>query len=133
VGSNPTPSAKASPEAPHPWLVASSRMLDSGHVYVCRFRALDLRAKPYDLLCACKRGILIRMPESTSIRVAPSTRDAVRSLAEDDRVTLDEEIQRLTRAERQRRIGISLSTPIPPEDERWLDASSDSVTNHAGG
>ena len=77
--------------------------------------------------------MLIRMPESTSIRVATSTRDAVRSLAEDDRVTLDEEIERLTRAERQRRIGISLSAPIPPEHERWLDASSDSVTNHAGG
>lgn len=78
-------------------------------------------------------GILIRMPRSTSIRVATNTRDAVRSLAEDDRVTLDEEIQRLARAERQRRIGISLAGPISPEDERWLDASSDSVTRHASG
>jgi hypothetical protein len=73
------------------------------------------------------------MPESTTIRVAPSTRDAVRELADHDHITLDEQIQRLVRAERQRRIGASLAVPLSTDDEHWVEASADTVGTHASG
>lgn len=46
----------------------------------------------------------------------------MRRLAESDGVTLDEEIARLLRAERQRRIGTALSTVEPTDgDKTWLE------------
>lgn len=73
------------------------------------------------------------MHESTSVRVAATTRDAVRALADDDGISLDEEIRRLARAERQRRMGHALATAVPTgEDEQWLESSADAVDEAAG-
>ena len=73
------------------------------------------------------------MQDTTSVRVAAATRDAVRALADHDGLTLDEEIARLARAERQRRMGQALAAEIAADDEQWLDAVADSVNQHAGG
>ncbi len=78
------------------------------------------------------------MRETTSIRVTPSTRTALRALADFDGVTLDEELTRLTRAERQRRFGAALAISEADDDERrWLDMSaatvSDEGSDHASG
>ena len=62
------------------------------------------------------------MRDTTTIRVSPGNRDALRRLAESDGVTLDEEIARLLRAERQRRIGTALSAVEPTDgDKAWLE------------
>lgn len=72
------------------------------------------------------------MHESTTIRVAVSTRDAVRTLADADGVTLDEAVKRLARAERQRRMGLALATTVPSsDDEQWLGLSVRTVAEHA--
>jgi hypothetical protein len=63
------------------------------------------------------------MPISTTIRVTTATRDAVRDLAELDGVTLDEQINRLARAERQRRMGRALAEPGSADDDRWVEVS----------
>jgi hypothetical protein len=69
-------------------------------------------------------GILICMQRSTTLRVMTSTRDVVRDLADQDGVSLDEEIQRLARAERQRRFGAALAAVEASEDDRrWLDGT----------
>ena len=73
-------------------------------------------------------GMLICMQDSTTVRVSTSTRDALRSLADADGVTLDEELQRLARAERQRRFGDALADPIDDEDQQWLDMAVRTVT-----
>lgn len=55
-------------------------------------------------------------------------------LADADGVTLDEEITRLVRAERMRRMGRALSFIGPDAEERsWLDMSAATVADHAGG
>lgn len=73
-------------------------------------------------------GILIRMQGSTSVRVSTDTRNAVRALADADDVTLDEEIARLARSERQRRMGAALSQEeLSDEDRRWIGADTDTV------
>ena len=62
------------------------------------------------------------------MRVARETRDAVRDLADQDGVTLDEEIQRLARAERQRRLGAALASDhLDDEDRSWLDLGASTV------
>ena len=71
------------------------------------------------------------MRESTTIRVSSKTRDAVRELAEEDNLNLDEEIKRLTRAERQRRLGAALTIEPDAHDTAWLAATADSVQVHA--
>ena len=73
------------------------------------------------------------MRESTTIRVSTSTRDALRELADRDGVTLDEELGRLLRAERQRRMGAALAHPLSAEDRQWIDAGAEAVRDHAGG
>jgi hypothetical protein len=74
------------------------------------------------------------MRESTTVRVSNSTRDALRDLAAHDGLSMDEEIQRLARAERQRRIGASLANHKPDDDEQnWLDLGADSVSADARG
>lgn len=83
------------------------------------------------MLSACIGRILNSMQITTSMRVAVATRDAVRALAEHDGVTLDEEIGRLARAERQRRMGQALAAEISTDDEQWLDAVADTVNEHA--
>ena len=74
------------------------------------------------------------MRETTTIRVAPTTRAALRQLAEADGITADEELVRLLRAERQRRMGVALAArELTGEDEAWLDASATTVATHARG
>lgn len=83
---------------------------------------------------AQRRRILCCMRESTSIRVSCGTRDDLRSLAGQDGVTLDEAITRLVRAERQRRIGLSLAAVELDGDERsWLELGIQAVRDDAGG
>ena len=72
------------------------------------------------------------MQNATTVRVSTETRDAVRMLAQDDGLTLNQEIQRLARAERQRRIGAALSSDrLEDEDARWLGLGVDTVSSHA--
>lgn len=72
------------------------------------------------------------MHDSTTVRVSTTTRDALRLLATDDGITMDEEIKRLTRAERQRRIGTALATsPVDRHDQTWLDMSADTARGDA--
>jgi hypothetical protein len=49
------------------------------------------------------------MHESTTIRLGKSTHESLKTLANDDGLTLDAEVQRLIRAERQRRMGDALA------------------------
>ena len=77
--------------------------------------------------------ILICMRESTTVRLSRTTRDDLRHLADDDGVTLDDEINRLVRAERQRRIGQALSASEPDTEEQlWLGIGAETVRNNAG-
>jgi len=72
------------------------------------------------------------MRESTTIRVSSGTRNGLRALAGQDGVTLDEAITRLVRAERQRRIGLSLASLEPDGDERsWLELGVQAVHDDA--
>jgi hypothetical protein len=72
------------------------------------------------------------MRESTTIRLASGTRDDLRRLADADGLTLDEEIARLLRAERQRRMGAALaSATLTEDDRRWLDLSAATVVDDA--
>jgi hypothetical protein len=73
------------------------------------------------------------MRDSTTIRVSVATRDALRDLADRDGVTLDEELARLARAERQRRIGLALALEPSADDRAWLEAGIVTVRDHAGG
>jgi hypothetical protein len=73
------------------------------------------------------------MRDSTTIRVSPATRDALRALAERDGVTLDEELARLLRAERQRRMGIALAGEPSAGEREWIDMGVATVRDHAGG
>jgi len=73
------------------------------------------------------------MPDSTTVRVSRTTRDNLRHLANDDNVTLDEEITRLVRAERQRRIGQALASHEPDAEARaWLEAGASTIGHDAG-
>lgn len=90
-------------------------------------RAQDICVKAY------RSDILICMRESTTVRLSKSTRDNLRHLADDDGVTLDDEIIRLVRAERQRRIGQALSESEPDTEEQlWLGIGAETVRNNAG-
>ncbi len=74
------------------------------------------------------------MRETTTIRVSTDTRAGLRELAEHDGVTMDDEIARLVRAERQRRIGAALAASMHDrDDEQWLTMSARTVTDDAGG
>lgn len=73
------------------------------------------------------------MQKSTTVRVLSDTRDELRDLATADGVTLDEEIARLVRSERQRRMGLALSSLQPDtDDEMWLNVNLEAVRDHAG-
>ena len=74
------------------------------------------------------------MPDSTTVRISRRTRDHLRHLADADDVTLDEEITRLVRAERQRRIGRALADDGSVGDAAaWLELGASTVGEHAGG
>lgn len=56
------------------------------------------------------------------MKVAKSTRDAVKRLADDDGSTIDAEVALLARRERQRRMGDDLANWEPDADESaWLE------------
>ena len=78
-------------------------------------------------------GMLIRMQKSTSVRVTIETRDAVRKLADDDGLSMDQLIRGLVRAERHRRIGLALAaTPLNDVERGWLDGAARSFAERAG-
>ena len=74
------------------------------------------------------------MRETITIRVAPSTRAALRQLADVDGITADEELVRLLRAERQRRLGLALAAhETAAAQDLWLDAGAATVSEYARG
>lgn len=75
--------------------------------------------------------ILVGVQITTTVRVMKTTRDAVRSLADADGLTLDGEIERLARAERQRRIGAALRAAPGDDEQSWLDMAAATVGGDA--
>lgn len=71
------------------------------------------------------------MRDSTTIRVSPGHRDALRQLADVDGTTLDDELGRILRAERQRRMGTALAAPHSPGEREWLDLGAAVVVDDA--
>lgn len=64
------------------------------------------------------------MTSVTTIKVSVRTRDALRELAIRDGLTFDQQLQRLIRRERQRRMGEQLSSAeLDEADLAVLDAS----------
>ncbi|HYX43393.1 MAG TPA: hypothetical protein VE760_00010 [Acidimicrobiales bacterium] len=60
------------------------------------------------------------------------TRDNLRQLAKDDGVTLDEELTRLVRGDRQRRMGQALAASSADAEERaWLEMGVEAVGSDA--
>lgn len=75
-------------------------------------------------------GILMSMPESTTIKVSTETRDALRRLADREGITLDAQLQKLIRRERRRIIGAQLSAGgLDDDDVAVLDASASDVAH----
>lgn len=75
-------------------------------------------------------GILLGMPESTTIKVSTETRDALRRLADREGITLDAQLQKLIRRERRRIIGAQLSAgSLDSDDVAVLDASAVDVAH----
>ncbi len=66
------------------------------------------------------------------MRVRVDTRDQIKALAETDGISMEEEIRRLARQERQRRMGIELSTDVSTAAEQAvLDAGAVTIQEHA--
>jgi hypothetical protein len=76
------------------------------------------------------------MASTTTIAIAPETRDALRGLAAERGDTMDSLITRLLRDERARRMGAALAerraqmTADEVEDEQALIAGSAAVVSH---
>jgi hypothetical protein len=69
------------------------------------------------------------MQDTATVRLARSTHESLKSLATHDGVTLDEEMQRLIRAERQRRMGDALaSLELDDADHAVLRSSARDAT-----
>lgn len=67
---------------------------------------------------------------STTIKVSKDTRDQLRDLALQTGLTLDGQIRKLLKRERQRRIGAQLASEPLSDDERMvLDAGAADVGN----
>lgn len=74
------------------------------------------------------------MRDPTTVRVSRQVRDELRGLADADETTMDDELSRLVRAERQRRMGRALSDlEIDNEDEAWIDTAVFDASHHASG
>ena len=68
------------------------------------------------------------MQDSTTVRLARETRDALKDLAAADGVTMDEALRRLVRGERQRRMGDALACHAPDaSDDAWLRIGATTV------
>ena len=75
----------------------------------------------------------VRTTTSTTIRVSKAVRDEIGALAAAERITLDEMLRRLARAERQRRIGAELAAHESTSTERAIVAAGRAtVEQHAG-
>lgn len=73
------------------------------------------------------------MQKSATVRLARSTHESLKALAMEDGVTLDDEMQRLVRAERQRRMGDALAErDLSEADHAVLNSSARDVTGHVG-
>lgn len=81
-----------------------------------------------------RKHILISMQKATTIRVSTRTRNDIRELADSEGLTMGEQLDRMVRAERQRRIGEALAA-VPPDadDDRWVDIGVESIGDDAGG
>lgn len=64
------------------------------------------------------------MSETTTIRVSRSTRDQLRQLAHERRLTVAETVAQAVRLLRQDEIGRSLAAPLTDEEVAWLDADA---------
>ncbi len=64
------------------------------------------------------------MSETTTIRVSRSTRDQLRQLAHERRLTVAEMVAQAVRLLRQDEIGRSLAAPLTDEEVAWLDADA---------
>lgn len=81
----------------------------------------------------CDLGILMSMPDTTTIKVSVETRDALRQLADLEGVTLDTQLRKLIQGERRRLIGAQLaSSPLDDDDVAVLRASSADVVDASG-
>ena len=68
------------------------------------------------------------MQKTATVRLARSTHESLKALASDDGVTLDDEMKRLVRAERQRRMGDALANlDLSEADQAVLKASARDV------
>jgi len=75
-------------------------------------------------------GILLGMPDSTTIKVSVRTRDALRQLADREGLTFDAQLEKLIRRERRRIIGAQLaSAPLEAAEVAVLDASAGDVAD----
>ncbi len=64
------------------------------------------------------------MSETTTIRVSRSTRDQLRQMAHERRLTVAETVAQAVRLLRQDEIGRSLAAPLTAEEVAWLDADA---------
>ncbi|MCC5951596.1 MAG: hypothetical protein JJU45_05820 [Acidimicrobiia bacterium] len=73
------------------------------------------------------------MSDTTTIKVAVRTRDALRQLADREGLTLDAQLEQLIRGERRRVLGAQLAgAPLDAADEQVLDASASDVADASG-
>jgi post-segregation antitoxin (ccd killing protein) len=73
------------------------------------------------------------MPTTTTIKLSVSTADQLRERAKADGVTIEREIAKLLRQDLQRRMGESLASQAPSDEEQdWLDLGARTVAKHAG-
>lgn len=73
------------------------------------------------------------MPDVTTIKVSVRTRDALRSLAKRDGLTVDGELNRLISRERRRALGAQLAgDALSPDERSVLDASAADVSDASG-
>lgn len=72
------------------------------------------------------------MRDSTTIRVTPRTRDQLKDMAARERLTIDQMLAKLLRAERQRRLGEALRAEPSSEDLTWMQMAGAVVIDDAG-
>lgn len=61
---------------------------------------------------------------TTTIRVAKSTRDAIKSIAIQRNESLAETVARGARLLQQEQLGLDLAHPLDPGEREWLDADA---------
>lgn len=75
-------------------------------------------------------GILTGMSGMTTIKVSKRTRDALRQLAHQEGLTLEQQLERLLATHRRRSIGAQLaSDPLNSDERLFVDASAVDVAD----